>query len=290
MKFSALGDLAATLPFLRTMSPSPCIITSPMGKAFLQDEFNDFIVLPKKTPSAQLQLVQAVRHREFSDLIDLQGNDRCRSLCIAISFFSKTRIHNGYDSHSKHRQFSNDAAETFERARSNQKFIPKPRDYIILNTGSSAKWTAKRLPLRKWQEFAELLDARYQLPFKLTGSQDEYEYINGIAEALPYETEVLAGKTSLADLKPLCRGAFLTVSTDSAAMHIAAAEQTPTIGIFGSTTLKNVPSPPWAIGLYDRAYYPNGQLPKCIEQIDNYYDHINLEEGLIALKEYLPSR
>jgi ADP-heptose:LPS heptosyltransferase len=289
MKFSALGDLAATLPFLRTMSPCPCIITSPMGKAFLKDEFDDFIVLPKKSIATHLQLVQAVRQRGFSDLIDLQGNDRCRSLSRAISFFSKTRIHNGYDPRSKYSEFSPYAAEIFERARASQKFVPKPREYIILNTGSSAKWAAKRPPLWKWQEFAALLDARYQLPFKLTGSQEEYAYIQGIAESLPYQTEVLAGKTSLAELKPLCRGAFLTVSTDSAAMHISAAEQTPTIGIFGSTTLNNVPGPPWAVGLYDREYYPDGQLPKCTDKVDGYYDHINLEEGLIALQAYLPS-
>ena len=38
MKFSALGDIAATLPMLRRMDSSPTIITSPLGHAFLKDE------------------------------------------------------------------------------------------------------------------------------------------------------------------------------------------------------------------------------------------------------------
>ena len=96
-----------------------------------------------------------------------------------------------------------------------------------------------------------------------------------------------SGKTSLIELKVLCRNAFLTVSTDSAAMHISAAEGTPTIGIFGSTTQKSIPASPWAIALWDNSYYPNGNLPKCTSDIGNYYDNIKLEDGLKKLEPFL---
>ena len=32
IKLSALGDIASTLPYIRAMDPTPCIITSPIGK------------------------------------------------------------------------------------------------------------------------------------------------------------------------------------------------------------------------------------------------------------------
>jgi len=43
IKFSALGDIAESLPVLRAFKQTPTIITSPLGKALLQDEFDDFM-------------------------------------------------------------------------------------------------------------------------------------------------------------------------------------------------------------------------------------------------------
>jgi ADP-heptose:LPS heptosyltransferase len=289
MKFSALGDIARTLPFLRQTGPETCIITSPLGKAFLEDEFSDFIVLPNKSYISQFRLIQEIRKRRFDHLIDLQGNDRCRFFTKIVERTSCTEVHNGYDANSKHRPFSELAIKVWTAAKAKQIFEPKPREYIVLNCGSSAKWAAKRPPAWKWVEFASSLQDRYDLPFKLTGSADELDLVNNIAKELPGDVEVLAGQTSLAGLKPILKSAFLVVSTDSAAMHIAAAEKTPVIGIFGSTSTTYLPNYPWCQALYDPIYYPDGQLPKCTDKVDGYYDHINLEEGLIALQAYLPS-
>jgi ADP-heptose:LPS heptosyltransferase len=287
MKFSALGDIAATLPLLRQMTPAPYIITSPLGKALLEDEFSKFIVLSDKSIQSHLRLIRNVRKHHFTDIIDLQGNDRCRFLTRAFTLARTATVHNGYYAHCKRRPFSPMVQAIAREAHAARAFHPKPRNYIVLNTGSSTKWSAKRPPAWKWKEFASVLDQRFGLPFKLTGSADEVDFICDIAKQLPFETEVVAGKTTLSELKSLLRNAFLTVSTDSAAMHMSAVEGTPTIGIFGSTTPKSIPSPPWAIALWDHSYYPDGNLPKCTAKVDNYYDGIQLELGLQQLEQFL---
>ncbi len=282
MKFSALGDIAMALPFLRALENAPCIISSPIGKEFLQDEFSDFIVMENKSLSAHLKIIRDIRRRNFEDLIDLQGNDRSRF----ISICSGATIHNGYDP--KRGRYSELAKKIKERAKQRLKFIPTPRDYIVFNTGSSAKWASKRPPAWKWKEFAEKVNERFGLPIKLTGSAEEIPYVSALANELPENVEIVAGQTSLTELKALLKGAFLTVSTDSAAMHISAVEGTPTVGIFGATSWQAIGYVPWGVALYDRTFYPDGIPPKRSRtEALNYYNHIDLTEGLDALKDYL---
>jgi ADP-heptose:LPS heptosyltransferase len=287
MKFSALGDIAACLQFMRSLDPNTYIITSPLGRSFLEDEFSNFLVLEDKSIKSHIKLIREIRYHGFDDIIDLQGNDRCRLLSKLCTIASHTITHNGYDPDSKYRPFSSLVSEISNKANAKRLYKPKPKEFIILNTGSSTKWSAKRPPTWKWKEFATTLNQRFNLPFKLTGSVDEINYVMSIAAELPFETEVVAGKTSLIELKVICRNAFLTVSTDSAAMHISAAEGTPTIGIFGSTTQKSIPSSPWATAVWDNSYYPDGNLPKCTSDIGNYYDNITLEDGLKKLEPFL---
>lgn len=283
MKFSALGDIAATLPFIRAMDTPPCIVTSPIGRAFFEDEFSDFIILKNKSILSHLQLIRKIRERRFLDLIDLQGNDRSRF----VGTCSGSTVHNGYDS-TRPPPVSSLVKSIRKNVVEAMAFEKKPRNYIVLNTGSSAKWAAKRPPTWKWKEFTEVLNERFNLPLKLTGSADEIDYVTSIAKELSGDVEVLAGKTKLTELKTLLRNAFLTVSTDSAALHISAVEKTPSIGIFGSTTWKCIEYSPWSVGLYDHTFYPDGIPPSsCQSKVRNYYDHIDLTEGLDALKDYL---
>lgn len=282
MKFSALGDIAMQLPFFRAIGKPFCIITSPIGKLFLEDEFTDFIVLRDKSLRCHLELLRAMRRRHFDDLIDLQGNDRSRFL----SRLTGSAVHNGYDPQRKPAP-TELVRDIRARAEANPSFVRRPRSYIVFNMGSSAKWAAKRPPMHKWVEFAEMVNRRFGLPIRLTGSAEEREYIDSIAARLPGDIEVLAGETNLQELKKLLTGAFLTVSTDSAAMHISAVQGTPTIGLFGSTTHESKLKHPWTCALYDRSFYPDGIMPVCTDKVGAYYDHIDLNEGLDALEAYL---
>jgi len=290
MRLSALGDIALTLPLLRAMVVRPVVVTSSSAKSLLCDEFDDFILLPSKRARDIWSLIRQLRARRLDFLIDLQDNDRSRlirTLCGAR--------HCPYTDN--RRLFALPAFERARRAFDNTgllgpldiNFRPKPRDYIVLNAGSSARWISKRLPDAVWRRIANSLRERFALPFVLTGSPDEADYIAHVADVVGAPVENRAGQTSLLELKRVLAHAFLVVSTDSGAMHIAAAMKTPTIGIFGATNwLLAAPFGPWSTVVYDRVFYHEGQPPeRHCQQCLPCYDHIDIQDGLRAIAAYL---
>ena len=289
IRFSALGDIASALPYIRALREGPTLITSGMGAGLLQDEFPDIHVLKSKRIRDVFSLVCELRKQRFDHLIDLQNNDRSRllrSLTSARAKISSKGMPGGVPNLDNFHRIMMPSGLLQEPDTS---FTPKPCDYIVLNVASSSKWHAKRLPVAKWQQFAALLHDRYGLPFKLTGGADERDYVAEVAAQLPGECENVAGQTSLVELKLLLRNAFLVVSTDSAAMQLAAAEKTPTIGLFGCTNwVRARPFGPWSTVLYDKAVYPDDQPPPVsIETPGAYYDGIDLADGLTALAKFL---
>lgn len=223
-------------------------------------------------------------------MVDLHHNRRTRAIC---AFAGIHAIHLARDPAS--------ALSTFERLRHqlasagllnelDLQFQPKPRNYIVLNAGSSPRWQSKRLPNEKWREIAGVLRARFGLPLVLTGSADEADYIAHVADAIGPPVENRAGRTSLPELKRLLADAWLVISTDSAAMHLAAAMKTPTIGIFGATNWRRAaPFGPWFTAVFDHTFYPDAQPHPCNRQeCLNYYDHVDIREGLARLAPFLP--
>jgi len=291
MRFSALGDIAYTLPFLRALTVKPLIVTTPLGRELLRDEFDDFLLLKSKRLADLFSLVVELRRRRFDRLIDLQNNDRSwaiGALSGARQRYTNRGMPRGVPTYDNMLRILEPSGLLGPL---DTEFRPKPREYIVLNAGSSPKWASKRLPTAKWRAFAERLAERFGLPFVLTGAADEVDYVAELAKHLPGEVRNLAGRTSLPELKALLGGAYLTVSTDSAAMHIAAAQKTPTIGLFGATNwLRSAPFGPWSTVLYDRSRYADGRPPiPNLEASGPYYDHIDLNEGLERLAPFLES-
>jgi ADP-heptose:LPS heptosyltransferase len=281
--------LALALPFLRALTVKPVLLTMPCGQALFGDEFDAFVLLKDKSVGAQLRFVRDLRRERLDALIDLQSNDRSR---VLTRFSGAGRV---YERQFKAHVYS--AAEAWQKIIEpsgllgplDLSFSPKPRDYIVLNMGSSAAWGSKRLPEAKWREISKLLEERFNLPFLLTGSSDERDYIGQVARQLAGRTENCAGQTSLQELKRLLAGAFLTVSTDSAAMQISAAMKTPTIGLFGATNwVRSAPFGPWSRVVYDQVFYPDGVPPAVNTQaLGPYYDHIDITAAVQSLAPYL---
>ncbi len=287
IRFSALGDIAGTIPYLR-MLDDPLIVTSKMGYELLKDEFDEFFVIDPKKIWDRWRARKKIAGME---VYDFQNNRKSRSITKSAgrlydnSFIPKNRI------------VSRPIYESYEEilrragieARPDYTFAPKPRDYIVLNTGSSPKWHSKRLPPHKWREFSEVLWERYGLPFLLTGDKNEAEYVQQLSRHIVGKKEVIAGRTTIGELKGVLGGAWLVVSTDSAPMHIAAVQKTPTIGLFGATNfILSRPWGPWSVALYDRKLFADGKpFPKNQKAIGKYYEGIDIDEGLEALADYL---
>ena len=289
LRLSALGDLALALPFIRALTIKPVVLTMPLGQALYQDEFESFVVLRDKRLRSMGRFVRDMRRQRLDLLIDLQSNDRSRFL---------TRLSGALQI--AERRFKAHVLSAQEAWRAIMEptgllgpldltFTPKPRDYIVLNAGSSPQWLSKRLPDAKWREISAILHERFGLPFVLTGSPDEREYVSHLASRLAGRCENLAGQTSIQQLKHLLAGAFLTVSTDSAAMQLAAAMKTPTIGLFGATNwMRSAPFGPWSRTVFDTVYYPDGEPPaENQRECRRFYDHLDIRPALDELAPYL---
>ncbi|SMC10141.1 glycosyltransferase family 9 protein [Nitratiruptor tergarcus] len=283
-RYSALGDIAAAIPVLRAFRKKPLILTSPLGHALLKNEFDDFVILQNKSPFEVARFIYTLKKRQLELFIDLQNNDRSRF----IRFFFKSIDNSGVSFEQNVTHIFYDIAKKSNLVEPlDYSFTKKEPTYIVLNTGSSSKWVSKRLPVHKWREFSQILTDRFGLPFILTGDESEREYVEEIAKNIVGKKEVVAGKTTIQDLKKILREAYLVVSTDSAPMHIAAVQKTPTIGLFGATNwIVSAPFGPWSVALWDKKRFARPPA-KNLQIVGDYYEGINLQEGLQKLASYL---
>jgi heptosyltransferase I len=114
------------------------------------------------------------------------------------------------------------------------------RPLAVLHPG--ARWATKLWPAAAWANLAARLHHRgFQVA--VTGSRADRELVAAIQAPDPAPLINLAGATSLAQLAAVLRQARLAVTTDTGAMHLAAALGTPVAALFG-------PTAPWRTGPY----------------------------------------
>ena len=102
---------------------------------------------------------------------------------------------------------------------------------VVINPG--AGWPSKIWPEERFAAVARCLHERHGLTSIIVwGGDRERGSAERIAAAAPQAT-VVAPKTSLQDLGALCRLARLFVSGDTGPLHLAAAVETPCVGLFG---------------------------------------------------------
>jgi heptosyltransferase-1 len=112
------------------------------------------------------------------------------------------------------------------------------RPLAVLHPG--ARWASKLWPLASWARLAEWLqDQGFQVA--VTGSRADQSLATDILSQSRAPLLNLAGRTSLAELAGVLRRARLAVTTDTGAMHLAAALGTPVTALFG-------PTAPWRTG------------------------------------------
>jgi ADP-heptose:LPS heptosyltransferase len=100
---------------------------------------------------------------------------------------------------------------------------------IVLHPGSG--WPLKNWPASRWRQVAAELARRSRTKAVIAGTADERGLVRAVAEGIPAID--LAGRLSLGALAALHRRARLVVTTDSGALHLAAAMGVPVVGLFG---------------------------------------------------------
>jgi heptosyltransferase-1 len=108
----------------------------------------------------------------------------------------------------------------------------------VLHPG--ARWASKLWPSYSWARLAQWLNRRgFQVA--ITGSRADYELAAEILGQSQAPILNLAGRTSMAELAGVLGQASVAVTTDTGAMHLAAALGTKVTALFG-------PTAPWRTG------------------------------------------
>ncbi|HMJ89255.1 MAG TPA: lipopolysaccharide heptosyltransferase II [Candidatus Acidoferrum sp.] len=105
---------------------------------------------------------------------------------------------------------------------------------IVLQPG--ARWLNKRWPTEHFAEVVRLLHARDGLTkFVIIGGNADRALGEAVFAAAPEACIDLTGRTTLPEAVEIIRSSRLMVTNDTGPMHIAAALNTPVVGLFGPT-------------------------------------------------------
>ncbi|MBI1840942.1 MAG: glycosyltransferase family 9 protein [Verrucomicrobia bacterium] len=110
--------------------------------------------------------------------------------------------------------------------------FPGWKRFAVMHPGT--RWTRKQWPVAHWIEVGRSLQGR-GLGVVVSAGPDAEERVlaTTICEALGGDAISTDGQASWAELAGLLRKAALFIGVDTAAMHLAAACQCPTVAIFG---------------------------------------------------------
>jgi heptosyltransferase-3 len=100
-------------------------------------------------------------------------------------------------------------------------------------------WKYKELAVDQCASLIDSIRNTYHLPVIITGSADERIRGQEVLSRCNAKACNLAGKTSIGELAAVLSSCRLFIGVDTAALHIAAAVGTPTVGIFGPTSSVN---------------------------------------------------
>lgn len=219
----------------------------------------------------QIRFLSTLRREHFDLVFDLRSDDRgafmaflsgapvratimCPSLSWRIRLFThiavppvpKERIYGAAEQSLRLvREFSIDTKDTIPKLWVSEKVkkraeklldgdgITTVRHWITLNPFS--RWQYKEWEYEKWVQIIDWLWDEYRITTVIVGAPEEREKSINIANECKGKNFNLTGKTTLEELPGVLGLSGLHIGVDSAAPHIAAAVDTPTITIYGPT-------------------------------------------------------
>lgn len=213
--------------------------------------------LARATWREMAALVRLLRARDFDAVVDTQGLVRTAAICR----FARGPRH-GYDRHSVREPLAALAYDVRHSVRRDLHAIERnrllvglalgyapngPIDYGLVRESLAAPAAArpyavllhatarteKEWPEAQWGALAQALAARGLVPVLPSGAPAEHARSLRIAAGVP-DAQALE-KRSLDAIARLIAGASLVVGVDTGLLHLAAALQTPLVGVFVAT-------------------------------------------------------
>lgn len=126
--------------------------------------------------------------------------------------------------------------ETMQKAQALLKEMPQGKKLIAICIRGT--YFRRNWPLKKFAELIERLSLKYDAAFVLVGAPDDAADAGAVCRLTQAKATVLdlCGKTTLAELSGVLRSVDLFITIDTGSMHIAAALDVPTVGIFRCAT------------------------------------------------------
>jgi lipopolysaccharide heptosyltransferase II len=109
------------------------------------------------------------------------------------------------------------------------------RPLVAIHPGSGGG--AKNWPAARWSAVASALQDRLDARVVLTGGPDEQALIREVAAGVNGAPPLHAGHTTLGELGALFKASDLVLGGDSGPLHIAAAVGSPTVRLYGPTSI-----------------------------------------------------
>ncbi len=105
------------------------------------------------------------------------------------------------------------------------------KQFVVLHT--SAKTPLRKWPVNNYVALIHFLKEKFNCTILLAGGKEEEAENQRLAAVFKDNVAVIAGKFNFSAYAALVEKAFMFIGNESAPMHIAAAMQVPTIGLFG---------------------------------------------------------
>jgi heptosyltransferase-2 len=105
---------------------------------------------------------------------------------------------------------------------------------LVINPGATNS-RAKQWLAERFAETADLLAERDGFQTVIVGASGDLAVANEVARRMRTHSVVLAGRTTVAELKAVLASAALVVSNDTGTAHVSAALGVPTVVVFGPT-------------------------------------------------------
>jgi heptosyltransferase-2 len=105
---------------------------------------------------------------------------------------------------------------------------------LAINPGATNS-SAKRWPAERFARTADRLNEREGFQTVIVGAAGDKPVAEGVARLMRTDAAVIAGETSIAELKAVLACAGLVISNDTGTAHVSAALGVPTVVVFGPT-------------------------------------------------------
>jgi heptosyltransferase III len=272
IKLRYIGDVLLATPTLRAIKAArPEVRVTMMVNRGTEDvlsgnpDVDDIMILDKGSFAAQWQLIVRLRRRRLDTVIDLTDSDRSAFLSwasgapVRIGFNDEHRwrgrcytevvqpvpgVRHRIDRDLEALKPVNIPAGsenprlwlTEEEKKSadqllDQLGIQRSQSMVILQPG--ARYWFKAWPPERFAELADRLTTNYHCQVLIGGSQQDVDLGQQIRHMAKSTPTIMAGRTTIKQFMAIAKQSALFVGSDSGAMHIATAVDTPVVALFG---------------------------------------------------------